>query len=79
MPPSRQLCTQWVVKAWDAISEESIKKAWAVCGYKSMEELINIPSIINDISPVFTKSDLQIAQEYLTDNDEHHHFLKPEN
>eukprot|EP00957_Ditylum_brightwellii_P148336 11293237-Ditylum_brightwellii.AAC.1 len=79
MPPSRQLCAQWVVKAWDDISEESIKNACVVGGYKYMEELINIPSCINDISPVFVKSDLQIAQEYLTDNDEQHHLLNPEN
>eukprot|EP00957_Ditylum_brightwellii_P081790 6222622-Ditylum_brightwellii.AAC.1 len=29
MPSSRQLCAQWVVKVWEAISEESIEKAWA--------------------------------------------------
>eukprot|EP00957_Ditylum_brightwellii_P087592 6668303-Ditylum_brightwellii.AAC.1 len=65
MPPSRQFCTQWAVNAWDAISEESIKNAWVVCGYKSIEELINIPSIINDTSSVFANHDLQIAQHAL--------------
>eukprot|EP00957_Ditylum_brightwellii_P177727 13538253-Ditylum_brightwellii.AAC.1 len=79
MPPSRQLCAQWVVKTWDAISEESIKKAWVVYGNTYMEELINTPNSINGILPVFAKSDLQIAQEYQTDNDGHHHFLNPEN
>eukprot|EP00957_Ditylum_brightwellii_P033881 2567444-Ditylum_brightwellii.AAC.1 len=79
MPTSRQLCAQWVVKAWDAISEESIKKAWVVCGYKSMEELVNIPSSIDGISPVFAKSGLQNAQEHLSDNDEHHCYFNPEN
>ena len=31
MPPSKQICEQWVVKAWDAVSEKSIQKEWTVC------------------------------------------------
>ena len=27
MPPSRQLCAQWVVMSWGTVSEELIKKA----------------------------------------------------
>ena len=33
LPPTRQLCSSWVCKAFDKIPQELIKKAWAVCGY----------------------------------------------
>ena len=26
LPPSRQLCTQWVVNAWDCVSEALVRK-----------------------------------------------------
>ena len=38
-PPSRQLCAQWVVAAFDKIPEELIRKAWLVCGYKTQEQI----------------------------------------
>ena len=79
MPPSRQIWAQWVVKAWDAVSEKSIQKAWTVFSYKSMEILIDVPNSMNEISIVCAQNDVEIVQEYLTDNDEHHHFLDPEN
>ena len=41
-PPTRQLCAQWVVKAWEKIPEEIVRKAWDVCGYKSVREIQNI-------------------------------------
>ena len=41
MKPSRQLCAQWVVDAWDKIPESLIRKAWDLCGYKKVSELNN--------------------------------------
>ena len=38
-PPTRQLLAQWVVEAWDMVSEELVKKSWEVCGYKSVGAL----------------------------------------
>eukprot|EP00957_Ditylum_brightwellii_P126330 9631127-Ditylum_brightwellii.AAC.1 len=78
MPLSQQLCAQWPVKSWDAISGTSIKKSWVVCGYKSTEELINVPNSVNEYLTVFSQSDMEITQEYLKDNDEHNHFLNSE-
>ena len=37
--PSCQLLAQWVVQAWDRISEDLVRKAWAVCGYRPVEDL----------------------------------------
>ena len=37
--PSRQLCAQWAVEAWDEAPEELVAKAWRICGHKSMEEI----------------------------------------
>lgn len=34
IPPSRQLCSTWVLKAWEAVPEEIIYKAWLLGGYK---------------------------------------------
>ena len=38
-PPSRQLLATWVVKAWDMIPEELVRKAWTACGYETEEQL----------------------------------------
>ena len=40
-PPTRQLLAQWVVKAWDNVPEDLVKRSWEVCGYKSVESLCN--------------------------------------
>jgi len=37
--PSRQLLSTWVVKAWDLIPEELVRKSWTACGYKSEKDL----------------------------------------
>ena len=37
--PSRQLLATWVVKAWDLIPEELVRKSWTACGYKSEKDL----------------------------------------
>lgn len=34
-PPSRHLLAQWVVKAWDKITPELVRKAWDACSYAS--------------------------------------------
>ena len=39
MAPSRQLLAKWIVEAWEKVSEELVRKAWTVSGYKTMEEL----------------------------------------
>ena len=44
-----------------------------------MERLINVLNSVNEISIVCAQNDVKIAQDYLTDNDEHHNFLNPEN
>eukprot|EP00957_Ditylum_brightwellii_P109207 8330360-Ditylum_brightwellii.AAC.1 len=38
-PPSCQLLTTWVVKAWEIIPVELVKKAWTACGYETKEQL----------------------------------------
>lgn len=37
--PSRQLLAQWVVAAWAKIPDELVRRAWEVCGYRSMDKL----------------------------------------
>ena len=39
LAPSRQLLCQWVVQAWSKVPEELMRKAWVVCGYRSMKDL----------------------------------------
>ena len=34
IPPSRQLCSTWVLAAWEAVPEEIIYKSWIIGGYK---------------------------------------------
>ena len=48
--PSSQLCAQWVVKAWNKVSENLIRKAWIVCGYKSVSDLENVEGSINIVA-----------------------------
>ena len=38
-PPSRQLLATWVVKAWEKIPEQLVRKAWIACGYQTEEQL----------------------------------------
>jgi len=38
-PPSRQQLATWVVKAWDLIPEELVRKSWTACGYKQEQDL----------------------------------------
>lgn len=38
-PPSRQLLATWVVKAWEKIPEQLVRKAWTACGYQTEEQL----------------------------------------
>ena len=37
--PSRQLLAQWIVKAWEMVPEELVRKSWTACGYPSQKEL----------------------------------------
>ena len=39
LAPSCQLHTQWIVKAWEKVPKEPVRKSWEVCGYKSTEDL----------------------------------------
>ena len=39
LAPSRQLRAQWIVKAWDKVPKEPVRKSWEVCGYKSTQDL----------------------------------------
>ena len=32
-PPTRQLLETWVVKTWDTVLEEIVRKFWTACGY----------------------------------------------
>ena len=41
LAPSRQLLTQWIVKAWAKVPKELVWKSWEVCGYKSTEDISN--------------------------------------
>ena len=41
LAPSCQLLAQWIVKAWDKVPKEPLRKLWEVCGYKSTEDLSN--------------------------------------
>ena len=47
-PPSRQLLATWVVKAWDIISPELVRKSWTACGHPLKEELAgdNVTNIV---------------------------------
>ena len=42
-------------------------------------EKINIPNRVNDKSIVFAQNNVKFSQEYLTDNNNNHHFLNTEN
>lgn len=82
--PSRQLCAQRVVKAWDMIPEKLIRKAWDLCGYKSATSSINLSVQQEIIGRVET--DEGVIQQQLTQavgNDEAHrvlqYYLDPEN
>ena len=33
VPPTRQLCCQWIKVAWDAVPTSMCRKAWSDCGY----------------------------------------------
>ena len=39
LTPYLQLLAQWIVKAWDKVPKEPVRKSWEVCGYKSTEDL----------------------------------------
>ena len=41
LAPSRQILAQWIVKAWDKVVKEPVRKSWEVYGYKSTEDLSN--------------------------------------
>ena len=41
LDPSRQLLVQWIVKAWDKVPKEPVRKSWEVYGYKSTEDMSN--------------------------------------
>ena len=41
LAPSRQLLEQLIVKAWDKVPKELVRKSKEVCGYKSTEDLSN--------------------------------------
>ena len=41
LAPSRQLHAQWIVKAWDKVPKEPVRKSWEVYGYNSTEDLSN--------------------------------------
>ena len=53
--PTRQLSAQWVVKAWEKIPEEMIRKVWDVCGYKKISEIQNIEQFCNKETTVVTQ------------------------
>ena len=36
--PTRQICAKWVVKAWNKVSEELVRKSWEVYGYKNIDD-----------------------------------------
>ena len=37
--PTRQICATWVVKAWNKVPEELLRKYWEVCGDKNIDYL----------------------------------------
>ena len=41
LSPSRQLISQWIVKAWAKVPKELVRKLWEVFGYRSTEDLGN--------------------------------------
>ena len=44
-PPSRQLCDQWCVAAWNKTPEALLWKTWNMCGYKRVSDLSNEGSV----------------------------------
>ena len=37
--PTRQIITTWIVKTWDMISLELVRKSWTACGYPAEDQL----------------------------------------
>ena len=79
LPPSRQLCTQWVVKAWDCVSEALVRNAWNICGYKSMDDPSHISSSENNSIVRLHKSEVATLIEKIAGPDASAHYLNEEN
>ena len=63
-PPTHQLCTQWVVKSWEKIPPELMRKSWTVCGYKSVSELEEKDCSINvNTVTEYTREDIVSIME----------------
>ena len=78
MVPSRQLCAQWVVKAWNKVSDKLIQKSWEVCGYKNIHDLENKESSVHDLVQYEKNKTIRIV-ESVAGSDALYHFLNPEN
>ena len=78
MVPSRQLCAQWVVKAWNKVSVKLIQKSWEVCGYKNICDLENTESSVHDLVQYETNKIIRII-ESVAGSDALYHFLNLEN
>eukprot|EP00957_Ditylum_brightwellii_P024333 1835324-Ditylum_brightwellii.AAC.1 len=39
--PSCQLLVTWAMEAWEKVPKELVQRSWAVCHYKSTEEIAN--------------------------------------
>ena len=54
--PTRQLCATLVVKAWNKVLEELVRKSWEVSGYKNIDDLQNIEGSINQSIAEFDRA-----------------------
>ena len=61
--PSYKLVTEWVIKAWNQIEKEDIKKAFNVCGLNQLDDPNDFHYLLktimtNDIGSVFHEDDM---------------------
>lgn len=76
--PSRQLCAQWSVAAWDQVSEELIRKSWRLSGYKTISELQDVEGSINTLT-VASQENMAAEVERVAGREAADHFTNPEN
>eukprot|EP00957_Ditylum_brightwellii_P034741 2633160-Ditylum_brightwellii.AAC.1 len=61
--PSRQLCAQWCVAAWNKMSEALLCKTWHMCGYKRVSDLVKEGTVHNSIVQFYSTDQIQSVVE----------------
>ena len=77
--PSRQLCAQWAVKAWDRMPTELVVEAWKLCGCKSMEEIKSGSDATNQSLTLASPKAIVQTVEKIAGGEASGHFLNPDN